>query len=71
MNIDTGEDGEECLLGSITDSHLMKMIVVQDSVVYSFCRCPVVINLFYLSDLYGTLPKRRMSSPSLTYTVLP
>ena len=45
MNFDSGEDGEERLLGSIAYSHLMEMIVVQDSVVYSFCRCPVVVNL--------------------------
>lgn len=48
MDIDAGKDCEESMLGSITDFHLVKMIVVQDSGVHSFCRSSVPVNLFPL-----------------------
>ena len=43
MNIDAGEDGEECILTAVTNVHLMKMIVVEYTVINSFSAGPVLI----------------------------
>ena len=43
MNIDAGEDGEECILTAVTNVHLMKMIVVEYTVIDAFGAGPVLI----------------------------
>jgi len=45
MHIDASEDGKECMLGTITDVHLMKMIIIQCTVIDPFSGCPVLIDL--------------------------
>lgn len=46
MDIDTSKYGEEGILGSVADAHLMKMVVIQNTVIDSFSRSPVLIDLF-------------------------
>ena len=43
MNIDAGEDREESILTAVTNVHLMKMIVVEYTVINSFSAGPVLI----------------------------
>ena len=43
MNIDAGEDREESILTAITNVHLMKMIVVEYTVIDAFGAGPVLI----------------------------
>ena len=44
MNTDTCEDGKERVFGSVTDSHLVKVIVIQNSGVDSFTAGTVLID---------------------------
>mgnify|MGYP003622610679 FL=1 len=43
MNIDAGEDREESILTAVTNVHLMKMIVVEYTVIDAFGAGPVLI----------------------------
>ena len=43
MNIDAGEDREESILTAVTNVHLMKMIVVEYTVINAFGAGPVLI----------------------------
>jgi len=45
MHIDASEDGKECMLGTITDVHLMKMTIIQCTVIDPFSGGPVLIDL--------------------------
>ena len=46
MNIDAGEDGEESVLAVVTYVHLMKMIVIEHTIVDTLCAGTVLIDLF-------------------------
>jgi hypothetical protein len=37
MNVDAGKDGKEHLFRVIADHHLMKMVIIKDSRVDTFC----------------------------------
>lgn len=45
MNADTDDHGEEGIPFAGMDSHIMQMIVVQDTVIYPFAGSAVIINL--------------------------
>lgn len=55
MDIDAGKYGEESILSFIADTHLMKMIVIQYTVIDAFCTSPVLIDLF---PFVGSVEKR-------------
>jgi len=45
VHIDASEDSEEGMFGTITDVHLMKMIIIQCTVIDPFSGGPVLIDL--------------------------
>ena len=45
MHIDASEDGKECMFGTITDIHLMEMVIIQCAVIDPFGGGPVLIDL--------------------------
>ena len=46
MDIDSCEDGEECIFRTIADTHLMKTIVIQYTVIDPLCTGSVLVDLF-------------------------
>ena len=46
MNVDACYENEEKKLGSVSDLHLMQTIVIQDSIVDSFCTGSILVDLF-------------------------
>ena len=46
MNVDACYENEEKKLRSVSDPHLMQTIVIQDSIVDSFCTGSVLVYLF-------------------------
>ena len=46
MNVDTCKDCEEGMFGTISDHHVLKIVIIQNSGVHSFIRCSVLVNLF-------------------------
>ena len=46
MNVDTCKDCEEGMFGTISDHHVLKIVIIQDSGIHSFSRCSVLVNLF-------------------------
>ena len=45
VNVDSCHDGKETVLGIVSDLHLVKMIIVKDTVVDSFGGSPVLVDL--------------------------
>ena len=45
MHIDASEDGKECMFGTITDIHLMEMVIIQCTGIDPFGGGPVLIDL--------------------------
>ena len=46
VDIDCSHNGNETVLGQIPDSHLMKMIVIKNTIVDPFGTSPVLIDHF-------------------------
>ena len=46
MDIDSCEDGEECIFRTIADTHLMKTIVIQYTVIDPLRTGSVLVDLF-------------------------
>ena len=46
MNVDAGEDGEECILTAVTYVHLMKVIVIEHTVIDAFSAGTVLVDFF-------------------------
>ena len=55
MNVDSCHDGKETVLGIVSDLHLVKMIIVKDTVVDSFGGSPVFVDLV---PFIGSVSKR-------------
>ena len=45
MDIDACHDSQESKLGFVTDTHVLKVVIVQHMIIDSFSRSPVFIDL--------------------------
>ena len=46
MNVDADEDGEECILTAVKYTHLMKVIVIEHTVIDTFSAGTILTDLF-------------------------